>query len=39
MGVFLTVDRRAEILGAAVTIADLAVHSFPDHCGDFVSIY
>jgi len=39
MGAFLQVDRRAEIFGAAVTIADLAVHSFPGHCGDFVNIY
>lgn len=39
MGAFLTVDRRAEMFGAPVTIADLAVHSFPAHCGDFVNIY
>lgn len=39
MGALLAVDRRAELFGAAVTIADLALHSFPDHDGDAVTIY
>jgi len=39
MASILAVDRRAELFGAAVTIADLAVHAFPDHNGDVVTIY
>ena len=39
MAALLAVDRRAEQFGAAVTIADLALHSFPDHDGDAVTIY
>ena len=39
MAALLAVDRRAEQFGTAVTIADLALHSFPDHDGDAVTIY
>ena len=39
MGAFLAVDRKAERFGAEVTIADLAVHSFPAHASDLVNIY
>ena len=39
MGAFLAVDRKAERFGAAVTIADLAVHSFPEHFSDLVNVY
>jgi len=39
MAALLAVDRRAELFGAAVTIAELALHSFLDHDGDAVTIY
>jgi hypothetical protein len=39
MAAFLAVDRRTEQFGAAVTIADLAVNSFPDHQCAFANIY
>lgn len=39
MGAFLQVDRHAERFGAAVTIADLAANSFPEHRGAFAHIY
>jgi hypothetical protein len=39
MAAFVEVDRRAEQFGAAVTIADLAVNSFPDHQFASASIY
>lgn len=39
MTAFVEVDRRAEQFGAAVTIADLAVNSFPDHQCASASIY
>jgi hypothetical protein len=39
MAAFVEVDRRAEQFGAAVTIADLAVNSFPDHQCASASIY
>ena len=39
MAAFLAVDRRTEQFGAAVTIADLAVNSFPDHRCAFANIY
>ena len=39
MAAFVEVDRRAEQFGAAVTIADLAVNSFPDHHCASASIY
>jgi hypothetical protein len=35
----LQVDRRGEKFGAAVTIADLAVNSFPDHSGALANVY
>ncbi|KUR75289.1 hypothetical protein [Novosphingobium sp. Fuku2-ISO-50] len=39
MAALLAVDRRAELFGVAVTIADLALFSLPDHDGDEVTIY
>lgn len=39
MSAYLQVDRRAEVFGSAVTIADLAAHSFPDHQCAFAHIY
>ena len=39
MAAFLAVDRRAEQFGAAVTIADLAVNSFPEYQCAFANIY
>lgn len=39
MAALLAVDRRAELFGAVVTIADLALFSFPDHDADAVTIY
>ncbi len=39
MAACLQVDRRGEKFGAAVTIADLAVNSFPDHSGVLANIY
>lgn len=35
----LVVDRRAELFGAATTIADLAVHSFADLVSEQTHIY
>ncbi|MDE2563014.1 MAG: hypothetical protein KGL48_12285 [Sphingomonadales bacterium] len=35
----LQIDRRAEKFGSAVTIADLAAHSFPDHRSAFANIH
>ena len=39
MAAFIQVDRSAERFGSAVSIADLAVHSFPGHQSAFVHIY
>lgn len=39
MAAFVRVDRRAEQFSAAVTIADLAVYSFPNHQCAFANIY
>lgn len=39
MPAFVHVDRSAEHFGAAVTIADLAVHSFPRHECAFANIH
>ena len=39
MAAFLQVDRRTEQFGAAVTIADLAVFSFPEHRSAFTNVY
>ncbi len=39
MVAFLQVDRRAEIFGAAVTIADLAANSFPEHQSTSAHVY
>lgn len=39
MAAFVQVDRSAEQFGAAVTIADLAVHSFPEHQSALANVY
>lgn len=39
MAAFVQIDRSAERFGAAVTIADLAANSFPDHQSAFTHIY
>lgn len=39
MSARLVVDRRGELFGAAVTIADLAVHSFNDLVSEQAHIY
>lgn len=39
MVAFVQVDRRNEMFGSTVTIADLAANSFPDHQCAFTHIY